>query len=72
VFEERSHQRRVKIGDVEFRGLFSCSLGGEAEQQFERVAVGGDRVRAGVALTEQPFGEERLQCRSERANDAPR
>ena len=50
VVEERADQRRVEIRDVEpVRLLAGCVLG-EAQQQPERVAVGGDRVRAGVAL----------------------
>ena len=34
----------------------------------ERVAVGGDGVRAGAALADQPVGEERLQGRGERGS----
>ena len=41
-----------------------CSVR-EAQQQPHRVAVGGDRVRAGVSLGHQPLGEERLKCRGE-------
>ena len=44
--------------------------GGEREQQPERVAVGGDRVRAGALLADQAVGEERLQRRCERAHRA--
>ena len=40
--------------------LAVCSLR-EAEQQPERVTVGGDRLRAGVALGDQTLGEERLK-----------
>ena len=35
---------------------------------LERVAVAGDGVRAGVALRDEPVGEERLQRRRERAH----
>ena len=52
-------------------GGLAVLLGGEREQQPERVAVGGDRVRAGVALADQPVGEERLQRRCEQAHRAP-
>ena len=51
-------------------GSLPVRCGGEAEQQPERVAVGGDRVRAGVAFADQPVGEERLQRRGERAHRA--
>ena len=36
-------------------------LVGERQQQAEGVAVGGDRVRAGVALLQEALGEERLE-----------
>ncbi len=45
--------------------------GGEAEQQPERVAVGGDRGGAGVALADQPAGEELLQDGSEVTHRRP-
>ena len=41
-------------------GACRC-LRGEAEQQPERVPVGGDGVGAGPPLADQPLGEERLQ-----------
>ena len=71
VVEERGDQWRVEVADVELAGLAAGPLGGEREQQPERVAVGGDRVRAGVALPDQPLGEERLQRRRERAHRWP-
>ena len=40
----------------------------EAQQQPDGVAVGGDGVRAGLALLEQPVGEERLQGGGERGH----
>ena len=42
---------------------------GEGEQQPVGVAVASDRVRAGVALSHEPVGEERLQHRRERGHD---
>jgi hypothetical protein len=48
--EERANQRRVEVVDVELKRLLAGLPVGEAEQQPERVAVGGDRLRAGVAL----------------------
>lgn len=40
----------------------------QAQQQLEGVAVGADRVRAGLPLGQQPLGEERLQGGSEQAH----
>ena len=48
-----------------------CGRAAKHEQQPERVAVGGDRVRAGVQLADQPVGEERLQRRGERVIAGP-
>ena len=44
-------------------GMAACRSArcAKRQQQPERVAVGGDRLRAGVALGDQPLGEERLQ-----------
>ena len=50
VVEERADQRGVKVGEVEPRGRRAQLLLGEAQQQAEGVAVGGDGVRAGLAL----------------------
>ena len=71
VVEKRGDQRRVQIGDIELGWLAAQALGGEAQQQLERVAVGGDRVRAGASLADQPVGEERLHGRRERAHRRP-
>ena len=49
-------------------GGLPVRLCGEDQQQPERVAVGGDGVRAGLALADQPVGEERLQGRRERGH----
>ena len=50
VVEERADQRRVEVGEVQPVGCLPVLCCGEVEQQPDRVAVGGDRVRAGVAL----------------------
>jgi hypothetical protein len=50
VIQERADQRCVEIVEVELAGLLAGSLVGESEKQAQRVAVGRDRVRAGVAL----------------------
>jgi hypothetical protein len=46
VVEERADQRRVEIVDVQLERLLAGLLLREAKQQPERVAVGGDRLRA--------------------------
>jgi hypothetical protein len=50
VVEERANQLGVQVGDVQLAGRRAGLPLGEGEQQTERVAVCGDRVRAGVAL----------------------
>ena len=69
VVEERADQLGVEVGESSRLGGLPVCCCGEREQQPERVAVGGDRVRAGLALADQPLGEERLQGRGERAHD---
>ena len=61
VGQERADQRRVEVVDVQLERLFAGLLVSEAEQQPERVSIGGDRLRTAVALGDQTFGEERLQ-----------
>jgi hypothetical protein len=45
VVEERVDQRRVEVVDVQLEGLLAGLLVREGEQQLERVAIGGDRLR---------------------------
>jgi len=66
MLEERGDQRRVEIVEVKPRRLFARSLLGEGQQQSQRVAVGGDRMRAGAALVREAVGEERLCGRPHR------
>jgi hypothetical protein len=61
VLQERGDHRGIEIGDAERAGGFAGAPGGEAGEQPERVAVGGDGSGAGVALADQPSGEELLQ-----------
>ena len=56
VVKERGDQRRVELRDVELARRRAQALCGEVQQQPEAVAVGGDRVRAGGALADQPVG----------------
>ena len=56
VIEERADQRCLEIVEVEIAGRLAGVLGGEGQQQPDRVAVGGDRVRTGLPLADQPVG----------------
>lgn len=47
MVQERGDQWRVDLGDVQRARLLAGAVGGEAEQQPERVPVPGDRVGAG-------------------------
>jgi hypothetical protein len=49
IVEEGADERGVEIGQIEPRGRLAQSRLREGEQQPERIAVGGDGVRAGVA-----------------------
>lgn len=66
--EEPADSGRVEIADVQARRCRPGVLVKVGEQEPERVAVGGDCVRAGVALSDEPVGEERLQQWSERGH----
>ena len=61
VVEERGNPGRVEVLDIERRRLLAGLPLNEGQEQSEGVAIGGDRVRAGVSLVDQPVGEERLQ-----------
>jgi hypothetical protein len=60
VVQERGDQRCVDLADVQSTGRLAGSLGGEADQEAQAGLVSGDGVGAGVALADQPVGEERL------------
>ena len=60
--------RGVEVLECQSEGCLPARCDGEGEKQPDRVAVGGDRVRAGLALADEPVGEERLQCRGDRAH----
>jgi hypothetical protein len=71
MVEEGRDQRRVEVLDLELAWLLARAALREREQQPEGVAVGGDRVRAGALLVDQPVGEERLKRGCERAHERP-
>ena len=54
VVEEIGHSLRVDVCNRELGGLFAEPRLGAAEQQPGAVAVGGDRMWAGVALADEP------------------
>ena len=66
VDQEVAHQVGVQIFDLEFRRRPAGPLAGEAQQQAERVAIAGDRVRARLHLGAEPVGEELLDERRKR------
>jgi hypothetical protein len=49
VVEESSNERLVDVGQEQIRWRLAETLLGEGEEQSERVAVGGDGVRARAA-----------------------
>src|SRR5665213_2438371 len=59
----------VEIADVQACGGLPRVPVDVGEEELERVAVSGNRVRAGVALGDEPVGEERLQQRRERGHE---
>jgi hypothetical protein len=65
VGQERHDQGGVQVGDVQVDGLFAGRVRRVGDQEPQAVAVGGDGVRAGLALSGQPVGEEALQDRGE-------
>ena len=68
MVQEGGDQWGVEIGDVKGAGRRPGPLGSEAKKQSERDLVGGDGVRAGSPLADQPVGEVGLQGRSQRAH----
>jgi hypothetical protein len=68
VVKERCDQGRVQLRDVELARRCAQAVCGEFQQQPEAVAVSGDRVRAGGALTDETVDEERLQAWGQRGH----
>ena len=68
VLQKHADELGVKIGDLELgRGLAGLPFG-EDQQQLESVAIGGDGVRAGLALAGEPVGHVGLQGGGEAAH----
>src|SRR6516165_1670203 len=65
--EEASDQIRIQVRQVELRRTLVAFALSKAQQQTERVAVGGDRMGTYLALCEEALGEKALQqCRQGR------
>jgi hypothetical protein len=60
MIKERADHGGVEILERELGRLLAGALAGEAEQQPNRVAIGGDRVRAGVSFADETVREEPL------------
>jgi hypothetical protein len=69
MVQERRDGGGVQVVPVEFGGRLAGVLVHEGEQQAHGVAVGGDGLRAGLTLLEEPVGEERLQRRRGKRHD---
>jgi hypothetical protein len=61
VVEERADGDGVEVVDREAEWGLLRLLCGEQQQEFDRVPVGRDGLRAGLQLPDQPFGEEPLE-----------
>ncbi len=72
MIEEPGDQVGVEVGDVQLRRRFAGATVREAQQESVGVPVGGDRVRAGLALPDEALGEEPLHGRSKRSHVADR
>ena len=71
MLEKASDERGVEMIGFELRGRDAPLLGREPNQHPHSVAVGSDRVRAGLALLHKAIGKERLKCWGEQTHDAP-
>src|SRR5664280_1633028 len=65
VGEKSSDGRCLEVGEVQLGRKRAGGVGHVREQLPERVAVGGHRVGAGLALRDESLGEEGLQCWSD-------
>jgi hypothetical protein len=68
MVQEGADDRGAEVGQVQLGGLLAGPGMDEAQQEPPGVAVGGHRVRAGMTLADQPFGEKCLKGRGERAH----
>ena len=68
VSEEPADRVGVEVLEAELGRLLPAGLGQVGEQQPEAVPVGGNGMRAGLALADQALREVLLQCRGDRAH----
>jgi hypothetical protein len=67
MVEELADELSVDVGKIQVGWLLPGVLLGECQQELERVAVGGNGLRARVPLPDEPVGEELLQGRGKRS-----
>lgn len=65
VVEKPSDEGGVKLTDIKIGWVGVGVVGGVGDEEPEGVSVGGDGVRAGGSLFDEPVTEERLKGRSE-------
>jgi hypothetical protein len=65
MIEELADKLGIDVGEIELGWLPARPPLRECQQQLERVAIGGNGLRACVPLAHEPVGEERLQGRGE-------
>ncbi len=68
VVEKPSDEGGVKLTDIKIGWVGVGVVGGVGDEEPEGVSVGGDGVRAGGSLFDEPVTEERLKGRSGQAN----
>ena len=70
VAEEGPDQRGVEVVEVQLVGCFAGTVVCVVDEQADGVAVGGDRLGAGIALAEEPLDEEGSQGRGAQGHDS--
>src|SRR5437764_2797973 len=63
VIEEEADKGSIEVFDPELRGHFAKSFFGKLQKQAEAIAISRYCMRAGLQLTKQAIGEERLKKR---------
>jgi hypothetical protein len=56
--QEREHPLAVEVGEAQLLRWDGFDVAKPGEQQFDRVSVGGDRLRGQVALAGEMIGQE--------------
>jgi len=61
MIKKRADQSGIQIADSQLNGLDLSTFGCKTQEQFQRVAVRGQRMTARLSLTHKAVGEKRLQ-----------